>query len=95
MKRRVRLFVTVPRLLAALALGAALVAIPAARPQNAGALRMSERAVHRICFAGGGSVNYSVVDSDFGDWWVTCTLPSGQAISCEGGPGTGGYVECP
>jgi hypothetical protein len=84
-----------PRFLAALALAAALVALPSVRPEDASALRMSERAVNRICLGAGGSVNYSFVDPDFGEWWMTCTFPSGQAISCGGGPGTGGYVECP
>lgn len=84
-----------PRLLAALALAAALVVIPSARPQDADALRMSERAVHRICSALGGSVEYSFVDSNFNHWWVNCTFPEGNTISCAGGPGTGGYVDCP
>jgi hypothetical protein len=94
MKRRVGLFVTVPRLLAALALAAALVAIPTVRPQDASALRMSERAVNRICFAAGGSINYSIVDPDFGEFWMTCTFPEGNAISCSNSS-VGGYVECP
>jgi hypothetical protein len=66
----------VPRFLAVLALAAALVAIPAARPQDAGALRMSEGTARWLCSHAGGSIwTYGEYGNNV---FVTCMLPSGQ-----------------
>jgi hypothetical protein len=85
MKRRVGLFVTVPRLLAALALAATLAAIPATRPEDAAAaVSMSQGTARWLCSHAGGSIsNYEEPDSGYSD--MACTLPSGeQYFICEG-----------
>lgn len=93
MKRHVRLMVTVPRLLAALAFAAALVAIPVASPQDAGAQPMSEQKVSRYCSNGGGSIHYEFYGQDFTVWEMTCTYPSGHSWTC-GGEVLGSMVDC-
>jgi hypothetical protein len=67
-----------PRLLAALALGAALVAIPATRPEDAGALRMSEGTARWFCSWEGGSFQSHWEGLNSGS--STCVLPSGEAL---------------
>jgi hypothetical protein len=84
-----------PRLLAALALAAALVAIPAVRPGDAGAMRMSERRASWICYANGGSIHYESYSTDSSVWDMTCEFPSGISWTCSGGGlGSMVMVEC-
>jgi hypothetical protein len=89
-----------PRLLAALALAAALVAIPVARPEDADARYMSERQASRLCAGVGGTLEYDFTwDPDFGFWEMTCTVPSspgGSSFTCWGGDslGIGSYMDC-
>ena len=55
---------SLPRLLAVLALAAALVAIPAISPDAASARRTSEKAAQRACSFLGGDVSYEFPDQD-------------------------------
>jgi hypothetical protein len=96
MERRLSVFVTVPRLLAALALAAALVAIPAARPEDADAMRISERKVVHNCIRMGGEIHYDFWGDEEGGvevFDVTCTLDGGQSFFCWGFAGETA-VEC-
>ena len=70
------------RLLIALSLTAALLAIPAVGPDEASARRMSERTAVRLCANAGGSVHYEFSESDAESFHMTCTLPSGAHFSC-------------
>jgi hypothetical protein len=82
-----------PRLLAVLALAAALVAIPAARPEDAGAMWISERQLARDCYGGGGTIYYEFWSEDAFE--VTCILGWGQSFSCHGTiGGPSGAVIC-
>ena len=69
------------RLLLALSLTAALLALPAVGPDEASARRMSERTAVRLCANAGGSVHYEFSESD-SEAVMTCTLPSGAHFSC-------------
>jgi hypothetical protein len=82
-----------PRLLAALALAAALVAIPATRPEDAAAMRVSERQVVHACIGLGGSIDYDFWSDDLFE--VSCTLEDGYSFSCMGlVSGQYGEVSC-
>jgi hypothetical protein len=94
MKRRLRLMVSVPRLLAAIALAAALVAIPALRPEDAGALYISERLASRLCYHLGGSVDYYFWTPDFSAFNMTCSLPGGDSFTCLNAVSSVGMVDC-
>jgi hypothetical protein len=95
MVRMPRAALRVPRLLAALALAIALVATAAARPEDAGALRMSERTMSRICYASGGSIEYDFWGPvETGLWWMTCTLPGGDSFTCLNSAVVAGTMEC-
>src|SRR5215207_5499615 len=85
---------SLPRLMIALALAVALVAIPAFRPDDASAMRMSERTASRLCANAGGSMYYDFADGTV--YMMTCTLPSGNQFNCAGsGGGTfGNMVDC-
>jgi hypothetical protein len=82
----------VPRLLAALALAAALVAIPAARPEDADAMWISEYKLARGCYGGGGTIYYEFYSEDVFE--VTCVLGWGQSFSCSGTIGGPSAVLC-
>ena len=71
-----------PRLLAALALAAALVALPAVRPENAGAQYDFEKAVSEICYRSGGSMEYDFWDPNYLVWTMQCTVPGGTSFTC-------------
>ena len=76
----------VPRLLAALALAVALVAIPAVRPDDVGAMRMRELSARSSCLRAGGSVEYNVMDPAVPSVYdMTCTLPTGTSFTCYSG----------
>lgn len=84
------------RLLIVLSLAAALVAIPAATPEEASARRMSERSVNRMCAAAGGTIEYDFYDSNFESYGMTCTLQSGAQFTCYSDDVTpfGGILTC-
>jgi hypothetical protein len=97
--RTLKAALSVPRLLIALSLAVALVAIPAVRPNEAGAMRKSERAVSRACADAGGSLYclyYDFASESFQTFLMTCTLPSGEQFSCAGSVAerTGNMVDC-
>src|SRR6185436_16213897 len=76
--RTLRAALNLPRLLAVLTLAIALIAIPAVSPDDAGAMRMSERTLSRLCSNAGGSLYYDFMDDQLSFVYnVTCTLPSG------------------
>jgi hypothetical protein len=85
----------VARLLAALALAVALVAIPAVTPDEAGAMRMSERLANRACYNAGGTMHIDFLTSDLTVFNMTCTLPSGAQFTCiSSGSPFGNMVDC-
>ena len=74
----------IPRLLAILALALTLVAIPAFSPDEASAYPRSEGQVYRLCNAAGGELHYEFYYTGSGliDYYMTCTLPSGNTFVC-------------
>ena len=71
-----------PRLLAALVFAAALVALPAARPDDAGAMKISERKHVHNCIQGGGSIYYEFWGENVFE--AICYLPGGDFLGCTG-----------
>ena len=87
--------VNIPRLLAVLTVALALVAIHSVRPDDASAMRMSERTANRRCASAGGSMYYDFLTMDFSVFDMTCTLPSGASFTCIVGTGEfANMVDC-
>ena len=73
------------RILVALSL-AALVAMLALSPDDAGAMRMSQYTAIQRCAGAGGTMYFDFEETSYGnpkDAGMTCTLPSGNTFSCE------------
>lgn len=92
--RRITTKVTAARLIAALSIAAALLASGSVFPDDASAVRTSDRKAARACGAAGGHVSYDFYDGSFRNFDMVCTFPGGSFV-CVSQPGPfGGIVDC-
>ncbi len=82
----------VPRLLAAMTLAIALLAIHGVAPDDAGAMRMREGVAIRACYNAGGTMDYDFETETL--FLMTCTLPSGNMFFCAGEAYVDQWVDC-